>query len=212
MGLDDVIKAKREAILWIAQQHGVSRIRVFGSVARGEATEDSDVDLLIEVAGPTSLWFPGGLVAELEALLGRRVDVVWNPMHFGKNCGIECCKKRYHYEGRPYRSPPYPGMHRGHPELHSQGRDTFLTDWKTCKATLRELQELAESTQQISAFLRGQHPEVPWPAIAGFRNVLVHNSLGLSVNRIWEIIERDLPSLRVAVETMLSELERNGLP
>jgi hypothetical protein len=76
MGLDDVIKAKREAILWIAQQHGVSRIRVFGSVARGEANEDSDVDLLIEVAGPTSPWFPGGLVAELEALLGRRVDVV----------------------------------------------------------------------------------------------------------------------------------------
>jgi uncharacterized protein with HEPN domain len=92
-------------------------------------------------------------------------------------------------------------------DYNTQGRDAFLTDRKTCKATLRELQELAESTQRLSASLQGQHPEVPWPAIAGFRNVLVHDYLGLSLNRIWEIIERDLPSLRVAVETMLSELE-----
>jgi len=76
MRLDDFIQARRETILQIAQRHGVGRVRVFGSVARGEATQDSDVDLLIEVTGPTPPWFPGGFVAELETLLGRRVDVV----------------------------------------------------------------------------------------------------------------------------------------
>jgi predicted nucleotidyltransferase len=76
MKLDESIQARRETILQIARRHGVGQVRVFGSVARGEATENSDLDLLIDVIGPTTPWFPGGLVAELEALLGCRVDVV----------------------------------------------------------------------------------------------------------------------------------------
>ncbi len=76
MGMDNVLKPKREEILRIARKHGVARVLVFGSFARGEADESSDLDLLIEVEGPTLPWFPGGLVADLEALLGRRVDVI----------------------------------------------------------------------------------------------------------------------------------------
>jgi len=76
MVTDAILNAKRDEILRIARKHGVARVRVFGSVARGDATDDSDVDLLIEVEGPTPPWFPGGLVADLEALLGCRVDVV----------------------------------------------------------------------------------------------------------------------------------------
>ena len=49
---------------------------MFGSVARGEAREDSDIDFLIDVVGPTTPWFPGSLLADLENTLGRRVDIV----------------------------------------------------------------------------------------------------------------------------------------
>lgn len=76
MTIDATLKRKREAILRIAAEHGVKSIRVFGSVARGEAGDDSDIDFLIEVSGPTTPWFPGGLVNDLEKLLGRRVSVV----------------------------------------------------------------------------------------------------------------------------------------
>jgi hypothetical protein len=72
----EIPERTRRRIQEIAGRHGVTDIRVFGSVARGEATAESDIDFLIEVAGPTTPWFPGGLVAELEDLLGRRVDVV----------------------------------------------------------------------------------------------------------------------------------------
>jgi predicted nucleotidyltransferase len=75
VGVSEVLRGKREEILAIAARHGARNVRVFGSVARGEASEDSDVDFLIEVSGPTTPWFPGGLVFELENLLGRRVDV-----------------------------------------------------------------------------------------------------------------------------------------
>ncbi len=76
MAAADLLKSRREAILQIARRHGVGRIRVFGSYARGDAGEGSDLDLLIDIEGPTTPWFPGGLVAELEALLGCHVDVV----------------------------------------------------------------------------------------------------------------------------------------
>jgi predicted nucleotidyltransferase len=76
MGVIDFLKEKREEILRIAAKHGVGSIRVFGSAARDELREDSDIDFLIDVSGPTTPWFPGGLVFDLEQLLGRRVDVV----------------------------------------------------------------------------------------------------------------------------------------
>lgn len=76
MGTDELLKEKRGGILRIAARHGVTGIRVFGSAARGEATDQSDIDFLVDVNGPITPWFPGGLVAELEEALGRRVDVV----------------------------------------------------------------------------------------------------------------------------------------
>jgi len=76
MGIDEILAGKRDDILRIARKHGVSSIRVFGSVARGDAGPQSDVDFLIEIGGDTPPWFPGGLIADLEELLGRRVDVV----------------------------------------------------------------------------------------------------------------------------------------
>lgn len=76
MAQPEISEETRQRIREIAHRHGVGEIRVFGSVARGDAAPDSDIDFLIEVSGPTTPWFPGGLVADLEQLLGRQVDVV----------------------------------------------------------------------------------------------------------------------------------------
>lgn len=74
--IEDVVRARREEILQIAERHGARNVRLFGSVARGDAGPDSDVDLLVDVGERRSSWFPAGLVGDLEDLLGRRVDVV----------------------------------------------------------------------------------------------------------------------------------------
>lgn len=66
----------REEILRIAERHGAENVRVFGSAVRGEATAESDIDLLVSARGETSAWFPAGLISDLEALLGRKVDIV----------------------------------------------------------------------------------------------------------------------------------------
>ena len=60
----------------IAAKHGARNVRVFGSVARREDDEKSDIDLLVDVGPGRTPFFPGGLLAELEELLGCKVDVV----------------------------------------------------------------------------------------------------------------------------------------
>jgi predicted nucleotidyltransferase len=76
MGIDDVVKTKREAILDLAAKYGARRIRVFGSVARGDARPDSDLDLLVAMEDGRTLLDLIGLGQDLEDLLGRKVDVV----------------------------------------------------------------------------------------------------------------------------------------
>ncbi len=76
MSIENLVLEKRDEILRIAERHGAYNVRLFGSVARGEAGPDSDVDFLIDAGEKVSSWFPGGLVLDLEELLGRRVDVV----------------------------------------------------------------------------------------------------------------------------------------
>lgn len=76
MGIDELLGGKREAILRIAARHGVRNVRVFGSVARGEADETSDIDFLVELEPGRTLFDLGGLLMDLRDLLGREVDVV----------------------------------------------------------------------------------------------------------------------------------------
>ena len=76
MTLRELLRQKREEILHICAKYGAQNVRVFGSVARGEADEQSDLDLLVEMDPGRSLFDLGGLQYELEHLLDRPVDVV----------------------------------------------------------------------------------------------------------------------------------------
>jgi len=76
MTINRLIEQKREEIRRIAARHGAMNVRVFGSVARGEARQDSDLDLLVDTGPETSSWFPAGLVLDLEEILGCKVEVV----------------------------------------------------------------------------------------------------------------------------------------
>lgn len=75
MDIRELLKSKRDEILRIAARHGASNVRVFGSVARGEAGVESDVDFLVEMDRGRSLLDRAALMLDLEQALGRRVDV-----------------------------------------------------------------------------------------------------------------------------------------
>jgi hypothetical protein len=72
----DDLRRRRSEILGVARRRGVVRIRVFGSVARGESTESSDIDFLVDLESGRGLFDLGGLLMDLKELLGHDVDVV----------------------------------------------------------------------------------------------------------------------------------------
>ena len=76
MGLREILQSRRDEILRIAAKHGAYNVRIFGSVARGEDDEQSDVDFLVQMEQGRSLLDMGGLLMDLRDLLGRSVDVV----------------------------------------------------------------------------------------------------------------------------------------
>jgi len=76
MTLEDLLKARREEILKVCARYGARNVRVFGSLARGEADEQSDIDLIVEFEPGRSLLDHAGLWLELQELLGVKVDVV----------------------------------------------------------------------------------------------------------------------------------------
>ena len=76
VAIEDILKSKRLDILALAEQRGARNVRVFGSVARGQARPDSDMDFLVDLEPGRSLLDLGGLLMDLQRLLGLEVDVV----------------------------------------------------------------------------------------------------------------------------------------
>ena len=76
MSLREILQEKREDILHIAMKRGAYNVRIFGSVARGEDDERSDIDFLVDMEPGRSIFDLGGLLMELQDLLGHQVDVV----------------------------------------------------------------------------------------------------------------------------------------
>ena len=87
-------------------------------------------------------------------------------------------------------------------EYCQDGEEAFRASELIQDAVLRNLQTLAESTQRIGDRLKALHPEVDWRAIAGFRNVLVHDYLGINLVRVWEIVSVHLPVLGTQMEAI----------
>ena len=92
-------------------------------------------------------------------------------------------------------------------EHASGGWPRFRASHTIQDAVLRNLQTMAESTQRLSPERKAGFPAVDWPRIAAFRNVLVHNYLGIDLALVWLVIEREIPPLRATLVLMLGETE-----
>src|ERR1700683_2100269 len=80
MTIEELRRTKREEIIRVATKHGASNIRIFGSLARGEHSDASDIDILVDLEPNRSLMDLGGLLMELQSLLHARVDVATERM------------------------------------------------------------------------------------------------------------------------------------
>lgn len=88
-------------------------------------------------------------------------------------------------------------------ENTADGKEQFLASHTLQDAVLRNLQTMTEAPQRLSAELKATRPEIEWQQIAAFRNVVVHNYLGIDLEQIWRITQQDVPRLKQAVTAML---------
>ena len=87
------------------------------------------------------------------------------------------------------------------------GHESFVNSTLIQDAVLRNLQVLAQSSQSLSESTKALHPEVDCRGITAFRNILIHDYPGVSLVRVWEIVERELPGLTVHIRAILSSFE-----
>lgn len=85
----------------------------------------------------------------------------------------------------------------------SGGKENFMSSHTLQDAVLRNLQTMAESTQRLSDKFKDEHPEIEWRYIAAFRNVLVHDYLGVDIEKIWGITQNEVPQLKQNINNIL---------
>jgi uncharacterized protein with HEPN domain len=85
------------------------------------------------------------------------------------------------------------------------GREEFLESTLIQDAVLRNLQTLTESTQRLSPQLKAKHSHLDWRGMASFRNVLVHRYLGINIERVWQLMDTELPGLKATIDKLLKK-------
>lgn len=92
-------------------------------------------------------------------------------------------------------------------EASGQSFADFQRDWKLRFAVQRAIEIISEASRRLPADLKATRPEIPWPSIAGMGNLLRHEYQSISDKVIWEVVQRDLPLLKTAVEAIAKSLD-----
>jgi uncharacterized protein with HEPN domain len=90
----------------------------------------------------------------------------------------------------------------------ARGKDSFLSEALIQDAVIRNFEVVGEAAKRIPESYRKHHSTVPWRSLAAFRDVLIHQYEGISLSRLWDVIERDLPQVKSGIASLLPPLEQ----
>ncbi|BDP40880.1 hypothetical protein DAETH_08490 [Deinococcus aetherius] len=196
---------------------GVTRVRVFGSVARGEAGVASDIDLLVDFGPGRAVGLLDLMRAKevFEDLLRRRVDVMTEgalkPPLRGEiledavdvlDSGLPPLPSHRPKRWRWRVFDLLDAVDRVTAYTRGHTPTTFLADERTRDAVLRNLARLGETTKFIPQAVQDTHPEVPWVLLRDVRNLVAHDYFGIDPALVWHTARVDLPALRPALQAL----------
>ena len=90
----------------------------------------------------------------------------------------------------------------------ADGQAEFLDDPMAQDAVIRNFEVIGEAAKRIPDSCRAAHPDIPWRALAAFRDVLIHQYEGVNLSEIWAAVEGDLPSIKAAIRAILPPLDQ----
>jgi uncharacterized protein with HEPN domain len=88
-------------------------------------------------------------------------------------------------------------------EYTRNGRTEFVRTKMIQDAVMRNLEIIGEATKKISQDLRDKHDDIPWRKMAGLRDVLIHDYLGVDLKMVWNIVQNELPNLKNKIKTLI---------
>lgn len=188
---------------------GVKSLALFGSVARDEASTDSDVDLLVEFSQPVDLFEFVRLQQYLERMLGRPVDL-GTP---------DCLKPQLReqvFKDIVLAMPPRDWKLRVENILQAIAEiqsftegmtfEDFQADTKTVRAVMCNITIMGETASSIPPEIQTRYPEMPWGEMRGIRNVIVHEYFQVNLNILWRTIQERLPPLVLQLRELLERI------
>ncbi|ADV66896.1 HepT-like ribonuclease domain-containing protein [Deinococcus maricopensis] len=195
---------------------GVRRVRVFGSVARAEATAASDVDVLVEFAEPAGLltlvraeaWFEGALgyrtdtVTEGALKSALRGDVLADAVDplTGEAPGAAPRRKRWRWRA----AEMLDAIDRAERYTDGLTLAAFRASDLHVDAVLRQLIRLGETSKFVPDTVRVFYPDVPWADLRAMRNLIAHDYFGVDVALVWHTARVELPALRPALRPLVA--------
>ena len=206
---------------------GVTRIRVFGSVARGEADAASDVDLLLDFApgAEVGLLHLMRVKAALEDLLSRRVDAVTEaslrPPLRGEILADAVDVMDVPAVPAPTHRPKrwrwrlfdlLGTLDRLHKLTAPLTLGTFRMREEVQDAALLGLLRLGETTKYIPQSVQDRHPEVPWAYLRDIRNLIAHDYFSIDPALVWHTVREELPALRPPLQRLADSPELDVVP
>ena len=222
MTRDEVLTLLRAHKDALAQQFGVTYLALFGSYARDQATQASDVDILARFDGPMGSKHLFEAQAYLEDLLGHSVDLA--------------TEKTLRREVRPYVQAEAIDVSREGMPMPDTGRQPtrewrfyiedmiefcrnvmdftegldqagFVADTRTHYAVMHGIALIGEAASNIPNAVRDAYQDVPWSQIIGTRNRIIHRYLSVDDDALWEIVCKDIPELLPQLRALLATPE-----
>lgn len=178
---------------------------MFGSVARGESGDASDIDLLVNLSPGRTLIDLAAFRREVAEILDIPVDVATVDM-LKERIRVGSWTRPCRYEPRRARAPEgHRGRDRRNPSTPGAGRQGSTRDGHGLlhDALLFQFVVIGEAVKHLAIETRESEPEIPWADIAGLRDLIAHEYFRIDIHRVLEIVDRDLPPLEGAIERML---------
>lgn len=201
----------RDKIIPVLEPYGIKRVGLFGSIARGEETPESDVDILVRFTKPIGLFKWVALEEELSARLGRKADLV-------SERGLSKYIRPYVEKEKIILYERRPRLHSSHSRRHKPNSKIrqnltyakFLRSQITKDAVIRQVTIIGEASRRLSLDFQMNHPQIPWSEVIGMRNRSVHDHLGTDFGEVWRVAQEDLPTLKKQLKQILRDARQDS--